>query len=104
MLNWPIHVSGPTERPVPIFPSLVWDSMGYSIFFRNTPFLVFPVGTHRVSTGHHRKNKKEKENRSRSFMLSKALGAGLSALCGGPYSSKAPTAEGFYPTQKACDL
>ncbi len=33
-------------------------------------------------------------------MLSKALGAGLSsALCGGPYSSKAPTAKGFYPTQ-----
>lgn len=33
-------------------------------------------------------------------MLSKALGTGLSALCGGPYSSKAPTAEVFYPTQK----
>jgi hypothetical protein len=74
--------------------------MGQFHFFSKHPVFIFLVGTHRVSTGHHRKKKKEKENRSRSIMLSKALGAGLSsALCGGPYSSKAPTAKGFYPTQ-----
>jgi hypothetical protein len=60
MLNWPIHVSGPTERPVPIFPSLVWDSMGHSIFFWNTPFLVFPVGTHRVSITEKKEKRKRK--------------------------------------------
>lgn len=89
-----------------IFYPLFGTPWGNSIFFQHTPFLFFlwvPTGYQLDITERKKKKKKIEAGLLCSVKLLEQVF--LLPCVGGPYSSKAPTAEGFYPYIKmAWDL